>query len=274
MLPARNVALKAIFIMPFSQNSGVRYYTFDVFPRAVAQAVFTRQGGVSPAPWDSLNVGGTVGDDRARVQENRIRSFAALGRRIDSLFDVWQVHSAEAVFADAPRPPDADHYQADIIFTDQPAVTLYMRFADCVPILLYDSRKNVVGLAHAGWLGTVRAVSAAAVNAMARRYGTRPEDIQAAIGPSIGVDHYEVGPDVIAHVEQAFGADAAMLIDARDGKTYLDLWAANRLQLEQSGVTQIEVAGLCTACHLYDWYSHRAEKGKTGRFGALIALQA
>ncbi len=260
--------------MPFCHNNGVRYYTFDLFPRTVMQAVFTRQGGVSPAPWDSLNVGGTVGDDRERVQENRVRSFAALGRHIDSLFDVWQVHSAEAVFADAPRPPEVDHAQADIIFTDQPAVTLYMRFADCVPILLHDPEKHVVGLAHAGWLGTVRAASAAAVKAMTQRYGSRPENIQAAIGPSIGVDHYAVRPDVIAKVQQAFGADAQRLIDARDGKTYLDLWAANRLQLEQSGVTQIEVAGICTACHLDDWYSHRAEKGKTGRFGALIALQA
>jgi copper oxidase (laccase) domain-containing protein len=96
----------------------------------------------------------------------------------------------------------------------------------------------------------------------------------AAIGPSIGADHYEVGPDVIAQVEQAFGADAKSLIDLRDGRTYLDLWGANRLQLEKSGLKQIEVAGLCTACHLDDWFSHRAEKGKTGRFGALIALQS
>jgi polyphenol oxidase len=260
--------------MPFHHNNRVRYYSFDLFPRTLAQAVFTRQGGVSPAPWNSLNVGGTVGDDRERVQENRTRSFAALGRSLDSLFDVWQVHSAEAVFAEAPRPPEVDHYQADIIFTDRPAVTLYMRFADCVPVLLHDARKQVVGIAHAGWLGTVRAVSSAAVKAMMQRYGSRPDDIQAAIGPSIGADHYEVGPNVLAKVEQTFGADAEELIEVRGGKTYLDLWAANRLQLKQSGVTQIEVAGLCTACHLDDWYSHRAEKGKTGRFGALIALQA
>src|SRR5512140_3241218 len=127
--------------MSFAHNNGVRYYTFDVFPRTVHQAVFTRQGGVSPAPWASLNVGGTVGDDRQRVQENRIRSFAALGRRIESLFDVWPVHSADAVFADAPRPPEVDHTRADIILTDRPAVTLYMRFADCVPILLHDPKK-------------------------------------------------------------------------------------------------------------------------------------
>lgn len=259
--------------MTFHQHNGICYYTFDIFPRPVAQAVFTRQGGVSPAPWDSLNVGGTVGDDPARVHENRLRSFAALGRTLDSLFDVWQVHSADAVCAGAPRPADAIHQKADIILTDKPDVTLYMRFADCVPLLLYDSRKGVVGMAHAGWLGTVRGAASAAVRAMHETYGSNPEDILAAIGPSIGPDHYEVGPDVVAQVEAAFGPQAKRLIESRDGKTYFDLWAANRLQLGESGVGQIEIAGICTACHLDDWFSHRAEKGKTGRFGALIALQ-
>ena len=260
--------------MSFSNNNGVRYYSFDIFPHTVKQAVFTRQGGVSPAPWDSLNVGGTVGDDASRVRENRARSFAALGRTFDSLFDVWQVHSADVVYADAPRPADAGHYKADIILTDKPEVTLYMRFADCVPILLYDRNKGVVGIAHAGWMGTVRGTSSAAVRAMIGHYGSQPGDIMAAIGPSIGADHYEVGPEVISQVEQAFGTDAKRLIELRGGRTYLDLWAANRFQLEKSGVEQIEVASLCTACHLDDWFSHRAEKGRTGRFGALIALQS
>ncbi len=260
--------------MPFLSSNEIRYYTFDRFPRAVVHGVFTRRGGVSPAPWDSLNVGATVGDDRERVQQNRTRSFRALGRRMDSLFDVWQVHSADVVFAEAPRSPEVQHQKADIIFTDKPEVSLYMRFADCVPVLLYDRKKNVVGMAHAGWLGTVRGTCTAAVQAMTEHYGSKVEDIQAAIGPSIGVDHYEVGPDVIAQIEHTFGRAAHSLIEVHSGKTHLDLWAANRLQLEQSGVRQIEVAGICTACHLEDWYSHRAEKGKTGRFGALIALQA
>jgi copper oxidase (laccase) domain-containing protein len=123
-------------------------------------------------------------------------------------------------------------------------------------------------------MGTVRGTSTAAVYAMMTHYGSQPGDIMAAIGPSIGADHYEVGPDVISQVEQAFGTDAKRLIELREGKTYLDLWAANCFQLEKSGVGQIEIAGLCTACHLDDWFSHRAEKGKTGRFGALIALQS
>ncbi len=260
--------------MTFSYSNGVRYYSFDIFPSTVKQAVFTRQGGVSPAPWNSLNVGGTVGDDVNRVRENRARSFAALGRTFYSLFDVWQVHSADAIYADAPRPTEVDHHKADIIFTDKPEVTLYMRFADCVPILLHDPKKGVVGIAHAGWMGTVRGASIAAVRAMSEHYGSRPVDIMAAIGPSIGVDHYEIGPEVISQVDLAFGSDAKRLIELRDSKTYLDLWAANRVQLENSGVEQIEMAGLCTACHLDDWFSHRAEKGKTGRFGALIALQS
>jgi len=259
--------------MPFAYNNGIRYYTFDLFPHAVTQAVFTRQGGVSPEPWASLNVGGTVGDDVARVRENRYRSFGALGRRIDSLFDVWQVHSAEAVIADAPRDPKSELLQADVIFTDKPEVTLYMRFADCVPILFYDSKQGIVGLAHAGWLGTVRGVATAAVKKVREHYGSKPENISAAIGPSIGVDHYEVGPDVIAKVQESFNSDSERLIETRNGKTYLDLWSANFIQLQKAGVEKIEVAGLCTACRLDDWFSHRAEKGKTGRFGAMIGLQ-
>ena len=190
--------------MPFTHTNGIRYYTFDLFPREVTQAVFTRQGGVSPEPWASLNVGGTVGDEVTHVRENRYRSFAALGRRIDSLFDVWQVHSAEAIIADAPRDPNLPLIQADAIFTDKPEVTLYLRFADCVPILFYDSKQGVVGLAHAGWLGTVRGMTSAAVSKMREHYGSKPENISAAIGPSIGVDHYEVGADVIAKVQRVF----------------------------------------------------------------------
>ena len=130
----------------------------------------------------------------------------------------------------------------------------------------------MVGLAHAGWLGTVRGMTSAAVSKMRAHYGSKPENISAAIGPSIGVDHYEIGADVIAKVRESFGSDAERLIERRNGKTYFDLWSANFIQLQKSGVEKIEVAGLCTACHLDDWFSHRAEKGKTGRFGALIAM--
>lgn len=258
--------------MPFRDSTDLRYYSFDIFPNALTQAVFTRRGGISPAPWSALNVGGTVGDEAARVLENRRRAFAAAGRPLDSAFDVWQVHSAEVAKARAARNPEEDYRRADVILTDRPEVTLFMRFADCVPVLLYDPVQAIVGMVHAGWLGTVRGASRAAVDAMVAEYRSKPADILAGIGPSIGVDHYEVGADVLTQVNSAFGTAESELVQRRDGRAYLDLWAANRVQLEQTGVEQIEVAGLCTACHTDDWFSHRAEKGRTGRFGALIAL--
>lgn len=258
--------------MPFTEKDGIRYLTFESFPSDVLHGVISRRGGVSPNPWKSLNVGGTVGDERLRVRENRLRSFSAFGRSLASIFDVWPIHSMEAAFGDAPIDPDTDLTRADIIFTDKADVTLYMRFADCVPILFYDPVKGVIGIAHAGWLGTVRGVGAAAVKAMQKRYGSRPDDIRAGIGPSIGPDHYEVGPDVIEQVRSAFGKQTDQLIVSRAGRTHLDLWKANHLELQSAGVEKVELSGVCTACHLEDWFSHRAEKGRTGRFGALMAL--
>jgi YfiH family protein len=261
--------------MPFYQSDLIRYLTFASFNElGFPHAVFTRQGGVSPAPWDSLNVGGLVGDQVECVAENRRRSFAALGRSLDSLYDVWQVHSARVVIADAPRK-DAPHIQADAILTDRPGVTLYMRFADCVPVLLVDPEKNVVGLVHAGWQGTVKRVAAAAVEAMQAHYGSRPEALCAAIGPSIGPHHYPVGPEVVTQVQQVFAGQAPTLLADSNGQSgvQFDLWSANRLVLEQAGVEEIEISEICTACHLEDWYSHRAEHGRTGRFGALIGVR-
>jgi polyphenol oxidase len=184
------------------------------------------------------------------------------------------VHSADVVYADAPRDLTQELTQADILFTDKPEVTLYMRFADCVPILLYDPKKHVIGIAHAGWLGIVRGVAKVAVEAMKVHYGSKPKNILAAIGPSIGPDHYEVGPDVALQIQQTFGSKAESLIKTRKRHTYLDLWKANELQLQEAGVEKIESAEICTACSLEDWFSHRAEKGNTGRFGALIGLRA
>lgn len=258
--------------MPFHENDGLRYYSFDIFPGHIKQAVFTRQGGVSPAPWNSLNLGGAVGDDPAHVAENRIRVFRSMGCEPASIHDVWLVHGTSIVYADAPRPLDVPPVKADIIFTDNPKVSLFMRFGDCVPILFHDPVKHVIGLAHAGWMGTVRGVVQAAVEGMKSRYGCEVKDIVAGVGPSIGVDHYEVGGDVISQFKEKYNHDADKVLQERNGSTFLDLWAANELQLQNAGVQKIQVSGVCTACHLDDWFSHRAEKGKTGRFGAIMAL--
>ena len=258
--------------MPFHEHNDLRYFTFDIFEKSLSQAVFTRRGGVSPAPFRSLNLGGSVGDDPSHVAENRIRSFDALGRAPGSIHDVWLVHGTDIVYADSPRPLEEHPQRADIILTDNPQVSLFMRFADCVPLFFHDPKRHVIGIAHAGWMGTVKGVAKTAVEGMMEKYGSKPQDIVAGIGPSISVDHYEVKEDVIAPFRESFGKDSEKIIQTRDGKTYLDLWTANQIQLNRAGVEQVQVAGLCTACHLDDWFSHRAEKGKTGRFGALLAL--
>jgi len=258
--------------MPFQSRGEIRYFQFEQLGHGMTHAVFTRWGGISPEPWDSLNLGGTVGDDPERVRENRRLALATLERDPASVYDVWQIHGVEVAIAEAPRLPESPHLLADAILTDKPGLTLMMRFADCVPIMLHDPVRKVAGIAHAGWMGTVRGTVRFAVEAMQKRFGSNPADIQAAIGPSIGPDHYEVGPDVVIQVQQAFQSDASSLLSESTGRMKFDLWAANRLLLEQAGVRNVEVAGLCTACHTEDWYSYRSEKGRTGRFGAIIAL--
>ena len=260
--------------MPFQSVAGICYYQFEQLGNGLTQAVFTRQGGCSPDPWNTLNLGGTVGDDPDRVRENRNRALLALERSSESIYDVWQVHGVNVAIAEAPRIPDAPHLQADTILTNIPGITLLMRFADCVPILLHDPVHKVAGMVHAGWMGTVLGTVRVAVEAMQTHFGSNPGDILAGIGPSIGPDHYEIGPDVVTQVRQAFGQSATTLLSDYAGATHFDLWSANRLTLEIAGVRQIELSGLCTACHTADWYSHRAERGRTGRFGAIIALNS
>jgi YfiH family protein len=147
-----------------------------------------------------------------------------------------------------------------------------MRFADCVPIMVYDPNKGIVGVAHAGWMGTLRDVAFATIKAMRDQYACNPADITAGIGPSIGPDHYEIGEDVILQVKQKFGSESEQVLGLHNSRTHFDLWKSNKILLERAGVGKIEIAEICTACNLQDWFSHRAEKGRTGRFGALISL--
>lgn len=259
--------------MVFHENGMIRYLTFEsLSSERVIHAAFTRHGGVSPQPWDSLNFGSTVGDNLENVFENRQRAFECLNLDCKSTFDVWQVHSKDVAIANAPRHQYEMHQKADIILTDRPGVILLMRFADCVPLLLYDPRHRAIGIAHAGWQGTVKFVANTMVNALHEKYLSNPKDLIAVIGPSIGPDHYHIGTEVIDLVEGAFGQDASAVLIRENGHTSLDLWLANRLQLDQAGVKHIETSQICTACHLDDWYSHRGQNGKAGRFGVVIKL--
>ena len=251
----------------------IHTYSFQSFPeKGVRQAFYMRHGGVSPEPWASLNHGGSLGDERNNVIENRRRIFEVFGRPVESIFDVWQVHSADVVCTDAPRPLDKPHQKADAILTNNPEITLMMRFADCVPIMFFDLVRKVVGVAHAGWQGTIKKIGAEVVKIMEASYGSNAGDILAGIGPSIGPDHYEVGEDVWKKAKAQFPDRWDEILQRRNNKVYLDLWTANRITLEQVGIKHIEVAQICTACNTQDWYSHRGDHGITGRFGALIGL--
>lgn len=255
-------------------HSGPVYYQFDQWANsaAITHGIFTRLGGVSESPWQSLNLGGTVGDDTQAVRENHRRMYDALGLDEHRACTVWQVHSADTVVVQGRVPNRRWLARADGMVTDRPGLPLTMRFADCTPILLYDPVRHVIGIAHAGWRGTVLGAGVSALHAMRDAYGTHPADVQAGIGPSIGPDRYQVGEEVVEAIAVAFGGTDGLIRRAGDGSAYLDLWVANRLALERAGVTQIEVAGICTASHTDEFYSHRAEAGRTGRFGAAIAL--
>ncbi len=259
--------------MPFYQEGEIKYFQFESLDHpGLSHAIFTRHGGLSPAPWHSLNLGASVGDNLDRVRQNREKALGVLGIDPAYVYDVYQVHSDRVIYTDTPLAMNEQHIKADALITNTPGVALMMRFADCVPILLYDPLNHAIGIAHAGWMGTVDKIAAKTVAQMKRYFGSQHEHMLAAIGPSIGPDHYQVGSDVLDKVNKNFGQRADELILTRNGKSYLDLWKANQSVLEEVGLAQVEIAGICTSCNLEDWYSHRGEHGKTGRFGAVIRL--
>lgn len=259
--------------MPFTEKGELCFYYFESLDDPnLNHAIFTRQGGCSPYPWMGLNVGGLVGDHPSRVEKNRLLAFDAIGRDPDSMYDVWQVHGNRVIVIDRPRSLSQTHFKADAIVTNNSHVTLFMRFADCVPILLYDPELRVIGLVHAGWQGTIKKISENTVKLMSQRFGCKPVNIRAGIGPSICRRHYEVGPEIDDLVKKAFSTDGNRLMLRQNGKNYFDLWEANRLLLEQAGLHEIELSGLCTYSDSSKWFSHRREKGITGRFAALMGL--
>lgn len=250
------------------------------YPR-IGHFVSTRAGGNSGPPFESLNLGFGVGDDQGAVVRNRTLLAEAVGISTQGLTMARQVHGARVdVVSRESRGRGAidsrgEIDEADAMVTDVEDICLVVLLADCVPVIFYDTRKNVIGIAHAGWKGTVQRISEKTVTALEDRFGSAPHDIIVGIGPSAGPCCYEVGPEVASEVERVFGNRAGCLRndDAGD-KHYLDLWRANMAQLVQSGIPEenIEVAKICTCHHNDVFYSFRADKGKTGRFGAGIVM--
>lgn len=256
--------------MLVNNNSGLISYHFESLNLpGLTQAVFTRHGGVSPSPWDSLNLGGTVGDDPRNVRDNLNKLVISSGFQVEDLVQVNQIHSKNVIVANQAMDGKSE---GDAILTNTPGLLLLMRFADCVPILIVDPVNRAIGIAHAGWQGTVQEVAYHAVMGMISEYGSDPENIVAGIGPSIGPDHYEVGSDVVEMALETFEENEDHVLIRQDGKVKFDLWEANRISLSRAGVERIEISGVCTACKQQNWFSHRGSGGKTGRFGAVIGL--
>ena len=275
------------------EHDGLHYFRFGELPDngVAGHAVFSRRGGVSAAPFDSLNLSVSVPDERDRVYANRRRAFGLFGRDTDTVVHAHLVHgSAVARVTQADNGTWLKH--VDGLITDQPGCALTMNFADCAPIFLYDPRRHAIGLGHAGWRGTVIDLPGAMVRAMTEQFGSDPADLVAAVGPCIGPCCYEVGEDVIAAVEAAFAepellfrrrtaddgpppeSDNRRLVAGSQGARvgHFDLPEANRRNLFNAGVRTVELSGYCTACRTDLFFSHRAEKGRTGRFGAVFAL--
>ena len=239
----------------------------------IAHAFTTRLGGTSAAPFDSLNLSRGVGDAPATVAANRAHVLEALGRHPDDHVDASQVHGAavaEVGAADRGRTIDG----ADGLATRDPGVMLAVHCADCVPLLLADARRGAVAALHTGWRGTAAGAAQAAVKALRDIYGSDPHDLFAAVGPAIGPCCYEVDVPVYDRFAPWPWRDR-VFAPARPGHWRLDLWAANRCQLEAAGLSPgaIVSVNLCTADHRTLFYSHRRD-GKTGHTAALIAAPA
>ena len=242
--------------------------------------VTTRSGGVSSGAYRSLNLGLGTGDEDENVIKNYGLVSRALGFELSLLAAAKQVHEKKVAFIDEEFK-GRNRFELepllsgfDALVTSRPAVTLMVRVADCVPIILFDPVQKAVGVAHAGWRGTRAGIGKETVNEMVRRCNTDPKSILAGIGPSIGHCCYPVQEEV-AELFCRSTPDAEAFIRKQQGETYLNLWEANRLQLLRQGILpeHIEVAQLCTSCRADLFFSHRREQGKTGRIGAFVGLR-
>ncbi len=266
------------------QTTGVeleRFRIFEGYPQLI-HGIAGRRGGVSTGHLSSLNMGlASVGDEPARVAVNRARLAAALGVSADSFIKTRQVHGTEVLIVGEAEVAAGmlgagdSSVVADGLLTSLPGVSLFLSFADCVPVMLFEPVKGWVGLVHAGWQGTVSRIAQLAVQKAVAHWGSRPEDVRAGIGPSIGPCCYQVGEEVLARVRRDFAEPERLLPRLADGTRALDLWQANVQQLREAGLSeeQIEVSGQCTACHTDRFFSHRGDKGRTGRMGAVIGLK-
>jgi YfiH family protein len=252
----------------------------DVIPPEFRHGFTTRGGGVSRAPYDTLNLGARWGDAAGDVVENRRRVERAAG---GPLHVATQVHGAEVAYVEpGVAAAELAGARADALCGREAGVAVAVFVADCIPALLADPRTGAFAAVHAGWRGTVAGVLPAAVRALGARFGARPEDLRVALGPAIGPCCFEVGPEVVAAFEAALptaraaGVIVAPAAGGGGAKARVDLKRANAVQLAAAGVRNVAIdAGPeCTMCDRERFYSYRREGGRTGQHLAFIARAA
>lgn len=285
-------------VLKQNKKDKLEYLTFTSIEETglVEHMITSRLGGVSRGDCASLNFSFTRGDDPEAVFENYRRAAAILKAELSDFVCSHQTHTANVMTV---KKEDAgkgliiqkDYSDVDGFITNEPGLVLSCFFADCVPILFVDPVKKAIGLCHSGWRGTVQQIAKVTVGAMRKTYGSRPEDIIAAIAPSICQDCYEVSEDVAEQFrilvkslnlnmenkerqnEAAFTDQ--ILLDKKNGKYQLDLWKANELILLDAGLLKehISVTDVCTCCNPAYLFSHRATGGKRGNMAVFLKLK-
>ena len=240
----------------------------------------TRKGGVSQGHLASLNLRGAIpsGDDPNAVLENYRRFCGAIGADVNAAVLSKQVHETTVRICtseDAGKGLFSERdYTADALITNVKGLPLTVFSADCGIILLYDPIRQAIGAVHAGWRGCAAGIVEKAVRTMESTYGSRPQDLLAAIGPSIGQCCFETDSDVPDAMRAALGADAEPYLEYRGPKWHVDLAGLNRQWLLRSGLSpkQIDTCGLCTACRPDLFWSHRKMGNSRGAQTAMISL--
>jgi hypothetical protein len=261
-------------------ENGLVFYASEKFERlGIRHAFSTRIGGISPAPFDSLNLGNPNGarvqDDYARIWANYAKLTKTIGCSGEPPLRVHQIHGADVVSARANQAFNTD-CKADALVSDDPHRVISIRTADCTPILLATPDSKIVAAVHAGWRGIIAGVIPAAVARMIElQPDLAPSDFLAAVGPCIGPAAFEVGPEVLAEFESAFGPEAPISRKS-DGKGTVDLPSAARRQLIAAGLRDHNIDGTdrCTYTHGKEFFSHRRDRGITGRMAAVIAANS
>jgi hypothetical protein len=258
-------------------HAGVRALSSRALDAAgFANAFSTRAGGVSPFPSDDLNLAGFDEDTAENIYENR-RRFLALFDGDWALAACWQVHGTNLrVVSAAPAPRGVgEEERCDAVATDLARVLVGVKTADCVPVLLGDSRTGACAAVHAGWRGTSSSIVALSLRRMGEEYGTRARDVIAAVGPAALRCCYEVGAEVFEVFKERFPSYAdSLFTPTREGHALVDLHAANRRQLIDAGVEagNVHAAPLCTMCRTDLFFSYRREKKVHGRTGRLLGV--